>query len=186
MTTFNNLNEITTNEQAYCLGFFAYIYDSDISYKIKGIYIYNHLKLFTNFKKICYFIIYKNNNHKNDDIITLKIKPNLINDFLTNINNFDNFNDNLKISFIRGLYEYNSITFFSNLKNIYFKNPIYLNDVFTKIFKFLEIPYNIDDHESDDIETIKLITIKSGNNTLYFNKLLYTNTNNNCSLIFLQ
>jgi hypothetical protein len=185
MTTFNYLNEITTEDQAYCLGFFAYIYDSDSFYlnnyyEIKCIYIYNNVKLFNIFKKICYFIINKNNDNSYDDKITFKIKYNVINDILNNIKNFDNFNDNLKIAFIKGLYEYNSITFFSNLKNIYFKQPNYLKDVFIKIFKFLEIPYSIDE---TDMETIKLITIKSGIYTIYLNKLFYDNNKNSLLII---
>ena len=172
MSNPNYLSEITTEEQAFCLGFFAYIYESHTSYskncyEVKGVYKNNNealFDIFQNFSDIMY-------DDDNDDIVSFTVENKVISDILINIKNFQNFNDKLKKSFIRGLYEYNYIAFFPDETDISFKQTKYLEPIFNQILEYMQIPYIID-------EASKVITIKYGCSSCDLLGFLYTNINN--------
>jgi len=165
------LSEITTKEQAYCLGFFAYIYESHTyysknCYELKNIDKNNNEPLFDIFQNFSDII------YDDDFKVSFTVENHVISDILTNIKNFNNFSDNFKKEFIRGLYEYNNIAFYSDDSDILFKQTKYLEPIFTEILEFMKIPYIINEG---------IITIKHGCSSCDFLGFIYTNINNDYS-----
>ena len=174
MSDLKYLSEITTTEQAFCLGFFAYIKESQTAYskncyELKNIYKISE-QLLNIFEKVS-DIIFEDDNDKTSFSL---LNSSVIVDIESNIKNFNIFNDDLKRAFIRGLYEYNYIAYFSDFNDISFKQNEYLKPVFVNILEYLQIPYIID-------ELTETITIKYGCSTYDFLGMIYNGIDNDYS-----
>ena len=147
MTDATYFNNIDTDEKAFILGLVSKN-NNDNNKNIKEILLKNGLNI--------------NNNFISDNILNL-IK--------TSINNFNNFNDECKKGFIRGLYE-------ANNKNIIISDVI--KDIFPYIKEFIlkDIKYQIIKNDNDE-DVIYFINKYSRNK---FQKKIYY-SNNNISLL---
>ena len=147
MTDATYFNNIDTDEKAFILGLVSKN-NNDNNKNIKEILLKNGLNI--------------NNNFISDNILNL-IK--------TSINNFNNFNDECKKGFIRGLYE-------ANNKNIIISDVI--KDIFPYIKEFIlkDIKYQIikNDNDEDVIYFINKYNINKFQKKIYY-------SNNNTSLL---
>lgn len=148
MTDATYFNNIDTDEKAFILGLVSKN-NNDNNKNIKEILLKNGLNI--------------NNNFISDNILNL-IK--------TSINNFNNFNDECKKGFIRGLYE-------ANNKNIIISDVI--KDIFPYIKEFIlkDIKYKIikNDNDEDVIYFINKYNINK-----FQKKIYYSNNNTSFSI----
>ena len=148
MTDATYFNNIDTDEKAFILGLVSKN-NNDNNKNIKEILLKNGLNI--------------NNNFISDNILNL-IK--------TSINNFNNFNDECKKGFIRGLYE-------ANNKNIIISDVI--KDIFPYIKEFIlkDIKYQIikNDNDEDVIYFINKYNINK-----FQKKIYYSNNNTSFSI----
>jgi len=161
-------------EKAFCLGFLSYIGEVHTSYS-----------------KNCYEFI--NIDEELDDEI-LKIlreyvdiitedgttsmtlnKVEFLDDMKSMIKGFNEFDNELKRAFIRGIYEYNYLLD-SSSNDIYMKKNEMINDNYQVFMEFMSIPYIIDDKNR--------ILIKYGCSTTDFLGFLYNDINNSLSFNF--
>jgi len=159
------LKNIDSIEKAYCLGFFLNIENSKSSYANYTYELTNidreldkiSLNIFKNVADIIYDI--KNNNDSDSDnndsdvddsedkqlrlSITLN-DDNIVKDINENLNNLLSFTNEQKIAFIRGLYEYSHLMNLNNFNDgdlILIRPKNFNDDLITKIFDFINIPY---------------------------------------------
>jgi deoxyuridine 5'-triphosphate nucleotidohydrolase len=90
------------------------------------------------------------------------------------IKGFNDFTDDCKRAFIRGIYEYNNLS--ENSNDIYIKKNVMIKDNYEDYMKFIGIPYLIDDENR--------IMIKYGCNSIDLLGFLYNNIDNNISFSY--
>jgi len=165
---------IDTCEKAFSIGFLSYINDIHTNYS-QNCYELNNIdedldKEILNILKEYVDIIYEFGNTS----MSLN-NISLLNDIKNAISNFNEFNDDCKKAFIRGLYEFNNLQVNSN--DIYIKKNEFINDYYLNFMDFLAgIPYIIDDENR--------ILIKYGCSSIDFLGFLYNNIDNNLSFTY--
>ena len=90
------------------------------------------------------------------------------------IKGFNDFTDDYKRAFIRGIYEYNNLS--ENSNDIHIKKNVMIKDNYEDYMKFIGVPYIIDDENR--------IMIKYGCSSIDFLGFLYNNIDNNISFIY--
>jgi deoxyuridine 5'-triphosphate nucleotidohydrolase len=165
MTSKNSyLKNIDSVEKAYCLGFFLNIENSKSSYANYTYELTNIdrnedkkvLNILKNVADIIFDVKSINNSDSendsdvednNDNELKLSITLNddkIINDIKDSLNKLDSFTNEQKIAFLRGLYEYSHLMNLNNCSSgdlILIRPLIFNDDLVTKIFDFVNIPY---------------------------------------------
>jgi len=160
-------------EKAFSLGFLSYIKD-----------------VHTNYSQNCYELINIDEELDEGILKILKEYVDIINEFgmtsmsLNNIsfldemkdaiNNFNDYSDDYKRAYIRGIYEYNNLR--ENSNDIRIKKNEYIKEKYNDYMKYLEIPYIIDDENR--------ILIKYGCNSIDFLGYLYNIIDNNIGFVY--
>jgi deoxyuridine 5'-triphosphate nucleotidohydrolase len=101
-------------------------------------------------------------------------KTSYINEMKECIKGFNDFMDDYKRAFIRGIYEYNNLR--ENSNDIHIKKNELIKDNYEDYMKFIGIPYLIDDENK--------IMIKYGCSSIDFLGFLYNKINNNISFVY--
>jgi deoxyuridine 5'-triphosphate nucleotidohydrolase len=164
---------IDSCEKAFCLGFLSYIYE-----------------VHTEYSQNCYELINIDEELDEGLLKILKEYVDIINEFgmtsmsLNNISymdemketikGFNDFKEDFKRAFIRGIYEYNNLR--ENSNDIHIKKNVMIKDNYEDYMKFIGIPYIIDDENR--------IMIKYGCNSIDFLGFLYNNIDNNISFVY--
>ena len=164
---------IDSCEKAFSLGFLSYIKD-----------------VHTEYSQNCYELINIDEELDEGLLKILKEYVDIINEFgmtsmsLNNISymdemkdtikGFNDFSDDCKRAFIRGIYEYNNLS--ENSNDIHIKKNVMIKDNYEDYMKFIGIPYLIDDENR--------IKIKYGCSSIDFLGFLYNNIDNNISFIY--
>ena len=95
-------------------------------------------------------------------------------DMKETIKGFNDFKDDYKRAFLRGIYEYNNLS--ENSNDIHIKKNVMINDNYESYMKFIGVPYLIDDENN--------IMIKYGCSSIDFLGFLYNNIDNNISFVY--
>lgn len=164
---------IDSCEKAFCLGFLSYIKE-----------------VHTEYSQNCYELINIDDEIDEGLLKILKEYVDIINEYgmtsmsLNNnsymdemkdtIKSFNDFTDDYKRAFIRGIYEYNNLR--ENSNDIHIKNNVMIKDNYEDYMKFIGIPYIIDDENR--------IKIKYGCSSIDFLGFLYNNIDNNISFVY--
>ena len=164
---------IDSCEKAFSLGFLSYIKD-----------------VHTEYSQNCYELINIDEELDEGLLKILKEYVDIINEFgmtsmsLNNISymdemkdtikGFNDFSDDCKRAFIRGIYEYNNLS--ENSNDIHIKKNVMIKDNYEDYMKFIGIPYLIDDENR--------IKIKYGCSSIDFLGFLYNNIDNNISFSY--
>lgn len=164
---------IDSCEKAFSLGFLSYIKD-----------------VHTEYSQNCYELINIDEELDEGLLKILKEYVDIINEFgmtsmsLNNISymdemkdtikGFNDFSDDCKRAFIRGIYEYNNLS--ENSNDIHIKKNVMIKDNYEDYMKFIGIPYLIDDENR--------IKIKYGCSSIDFLGFLYNNIDNNISFVY--
>ena len=160
-------------EKAFCLGFLSYINE-----------------VHTEYSQNCYELINIDDELDEELLKILKEYVDIMNEFgMTSmslkkstyidemkecIKGFNDFSDDYKRAFIRGIYEYNNLR--ENSNDIHIKKNDLIKDNCDNYMKYTGIPYIIDDENK--------IMIKYGCSSIDFLGFLYNNINNNCSFVY--
>ena len=160
-------------EKAFCLGFLSYIKE-----------------VHTDYSQNCYELINIDEELDEGLLKIFKEYVDIINEFgrtsmsLNNISfmddmketikGFNDFNDDYKRAFLRGIYEYNNLS--ENSNDIHIKKNVMINDNYESYMKFIGVPYLIDDENN--------IMIKYGCSSIDFLGFLYNNIDNNISFVY--
>jgi deoxyuridine 5'-triphosphate nucleotidohydrolase len=164
---------IDSCEKAFTLGFLSYINE-----------------VHTEYSQNCYELINIDDELDEELLKILKESVDIMNEFgmtsmsLKNssyidemkecIKGFNDFTDDYKRAFIRGIYEYNNLR--ENSNDIHIKKNELIKDDFDNYMKYTGIPYIIDDENN--------IMIKYGCSSIDFLGFLYNNINNNISFVY--
>ena len=160
-------------EKAFCLGFLSYIKE-----------------VHTDYSQNCYELINIDEELDEGLLKIFKEYVDIINEFgrtsmsLNNISfmddmketikGFNDFKDDYKRAFLRGIYEYNNLS--ENSNDIHIKKNVMINDNYESYMKFIGVPYLIDDENN--------IMIKYGCSSIDFLGFLYNNIDNNISFVY--
>lgn len=164
---------VDTYEKAFTLGFLSYINEVHTEYSQNCYELINIdeeldeglLKIFKEYVDIM--------NEFGMTSMSLK-KSSYIDEMKECIKGFNNFTDDYKKAFIRGIYEYNNLR--ENSNDIHIKKNVMIKDNYEDYMKFVGIPYIIDDENR--------IKIKYGCSSIDFLGFLYNNINNNISFVY--
>jgi deoxyuridine 5'-triphosphate nucleotidohydrolase len=164
---------IDSCEKAFSLGFLSYIKD-----------------VHTEYSQNCYELINIDDELDEGLLKIFKEYVDIMNEFGTtsmSLNNnsyldemkdtikgFNDFSDDCKRAFIRGIYEYNNLS--ENSNDIHIKKNVMIKDNYEDYMKFIGIPYLIDDENR--------IKIKYGCSSIDFLGFLYNNIDNNISFSY--
>ena len=160
-------------EKAFSLGFLSYISDVHTEYSQNCYELINVddeldkglLKVFKEYVDIM--------NEFGMTSMSLN-NPSYIEDFKECIKGFNDFTDEHKRAYIRGIYEYNNLR--ENSNDIHIKKNVMIKDNYEDYMKFIGIPYLIDDENR--------IMIKYGCSSIDFLGFLYNNIDNNISFVY--
>ena len=193
------LKTIDSIEKAYCLGFFLNIGNSkssfaDYSYELTNIDRdddRNALNLFKNIVDIIYDVKINRNDDDEDDYsddscddsnekkqkLSMTLHDDKIfNDIKTNVEQLMTFTDDQKKGFLRGWYEYSHLMNVNSPSNgdlILMRPLIFNDDLVTKIFDFVKIPY---------VRLSDKIIFKFGCSSVDFLGYLYANIDDSYSI----
>ncbi len=192
------LKTIDSVEKAYCLGFFLNIGNSkssfaDYSYELTNIDRdddRNALNLFKNIVDIIYDVKINRNYDEDDDSddscddsdekkqkLSMTLHDDKIfNDIKTNVEQLMTFTDDQKKAFLRGWYEYSHLMNVNSPSNgdlILMRPLIFNDDLVTKIFDFVNIPY---------VRLSDKIIFKFGCSSVDFLGYLYANIDDSYSI----
>lgn len=164
---------IDSCEKAFSLGFLSYIKDVHTEYSQNCYELINIddeldeglLKIFKEYVDIMNefgttSMSLNNNSYLDEMKDTIKV--------------FNDFSDDCKRAFIRGIYEYNNLS--ENSNDIHIKKNVMIKDNYEDYMKFIGIPYLIDDENR--------IKIKYGCSSIDFLGFLYNNIDNNISFSY--
>jgi len=137
------LSNIDTIEKAYCVGFLSYMKDvnsnyADNCYELINIYKEDDEYILSVLENIVDII-------SDDGITSMTLKnKDLLEDINKAIKEFNNFTNEYKRAFIRGLYEYNNLLNVEDTNDIYiYKNQMII-DTYQDYMDYMHIPYFID------------------------------------------
>lgn len=164
---------IDSCEKAFCLGFLSYIKE-----------------VHSNYSNNCYELINIDDELDEDLLKKFKEYVDIMNEYGTTsmtlnnssymdemkevIKGFDDFTDDYKKAFLRGIYEYNNLREISN--DIHIKKNEMIKDYYEGYMKYIGVPYIIDDENR--------IMIKFGCSSVDFLGFLYNNIDNNISFSY--
>lgn len=160
-------------EKAFCLGFLSYINE-----------------VHTEYSQNCYELINIDEELDEGILKIFKEYVDIINEYgmtsmsLINISfmdimketikGFNDFDDDYKKAFIRGLYEFNNLR--ENSNDIHIKKNVMIKDNYEDYMKYIGVPYIIDDENR--------IKIKYGCSSTDFLGFLYNNIDNNIGFVY--
>jgi deoxyuridine 5'-triphosphate nucleotidohydrolase len=162
-------------EKAFSLGFLSYIKDVHTNYS-QNCYELNNIDedLDKNLLKILkeyVDIIYEYG------VTSMSLKnTSLLNEFTDAIKGFNDYKDDYKRAFMRGIYEYNNITDKGSSSDIYILKNELIKDNYQSYMDFVGIPYIVDDENK--------ILIKYGCSSVDFLGFIYNNIENSHSFVY--